>query len=561
MQDISLDFMITILRIKSIIKINLFSKIFFGIAFYSLATSSSYSQCNCVCTGDNLITNFDFSAGDMGFNSSYNSKLPNTQLMPGDYTVNTNANGSNCCWKLVQDHTSGRGNMMLVDGANVPNEVVWSQTVTVKPNTTYIFAMWLSVFWNVNSPQLQFSINGQNFGPIFNPPPRQGSPSTYSTIPPTWEQFSECWYSGQGGTITIEIVNKNIQFAGNDYGIDDITLVECLNSNTLNLTISNDTTICQGDSITLTVTPNIGGGTYDRLPSGDSTQTITVSPNTTTTYTVEYTKNNCGSSASCTVFVHPIPEIFSDFGPKEGCSELCVQFKDSSSIGSGSITSTTWYFSKNDSIAGSNPYKCFVNNSDTVLTLLPSIKVLTNIGCESVYQTFDTLKIYPLPKANFEVSTLPPYRPDVSISFTDKSTGATEWFWNAGSLTSTEQNPTFVFKQETYDVCLTVKNKYRCADSVCKSIEVKSEIIIPNIFTPNEDGENDFFVIKGLRGSGNMLLIFNRWGRKIYESFDYKNNWNGTIINTEKLASDGTYYYIFVTHEKAEYSGYITLLK
>lgn len=62
---------------------------------------------------------------------------------------------------------------------------------------------------------------------------------------------------------------------------------------------------------------------------------------------------------------------------------------------------------------------------------------------------------------------------------------------------------------------------------------------IPNIFTPNGDGVNDLFEIMGAEKVDNMdLVVFNRWGTKVYENNQYQNNWSGEGLN------EGTYYYL-----------------
>jgi gliding motility-associated-like protein len=68
--------------------------------------------------------------------------------------------------------------------------------------------------------------------------------------------------------------------------------------------------------------------------------------------------------------------------------------------------------------------------------------------------------------------------------------------------------------------------------------------------TPNGDNKNDFFTIE-LSNACNFtveLQIFNRWGAKIYENFNYKNDWNGVAHNSSVGKADkvpnGTYYYI-----------------
>src|SRR5690606_28509889 len=68
-----------------------------------------------------------------------------------------------------------------------------------------------------------------------------------------------------------------------------------------------------------------------------------------------------------------------------------------------------------------------------------------------------------------------------------------------------------------------------------------SDLFIPNVFTPNGDGKNDKFEIRGLEGYGSAeLAIFNRWGNEVYRNNDYKNSWDGINLN------EGTYYYLIV---------------
>jgi len=83
---------------------------------------------------------------------------------------------------------------------------------------------------------------------------------------------------------------------------------------------------------------------------------------------------------------------------------------------------------------------------------------------------------------------------------------------------------------------------------------------IPSGFTPNNDGYNDVFYIKGLDDYlDNTLVIYNRWGNKVFEQSPYKNKWKGFNSNNE-LLPEGTYFYILTikTTDKT-YNGYIDL--
>jgi len=93
-----------------------------------------------------------------------------------------------------------------------------------------------------------------------------------------------------------------------------------------------------------------------------------------------------------------------------------------------------------------------------------------------------------------------------------------------------------------------------------------SDLFIPDVFTPNDDGKNDNFVIKGISGKKVKLTVFNRWGNKVYEKSEYDNTWNGypnasgLILGNNKLPQ-GTYYFIieFANGEYKPITGYVVL--
>jgi len=88
-----------------------------------------------------------------------------------------------------------------------------------------------------------------------------------------------------------------------------------------------------------------------------------------------------------------------------------------------------------------------------------------------------------------------------------------------------------------------------------------ASLSIPNLFSPNGDGINDAFEIRGIdQFAENDLLILNRWGGEVYKQANYKNNWGGEGLN------EGTYYYILRVKRNTGsdwqvYKGYITLIR
>jgi gliding motility-associated-like protein len=89
-------------------------------------------------------------------------------------------------------------------------------------------------------------------------------------------------------------------------------------------------------------------------------------------------------------------------------------------------------------------------------------------------------------------------------------------------------------------------------DSISVNFVYCGNIYIPNIITPNDDNINDYFKIKGIENQVWGLQIFNRWGNLIYETDNYKNEWNA------EKQTDGTYFYILKNREFNElHKGFI----
>ncbi len=166
-----------------------------------------------------LITNGDFQAGNTGFTSDYIYKpdLPNVQneLVPeGTYTVVNNPNLVHTGFNPCSDHTGGGGNMMVVNGASsIVN--IWCQTVTVTPNTWYNVSAWVASVSQGSPAILKFSINGIQIGNTVTAP--------FNAC--QWKPFNASWNSGNNTTATICIVNLNLAGGGNDFALDDISMV------------------------------------------------------------------------------------------------------------------------------------------------------------------------------------------------------------------------------------------------------------------------------------------------------------------------------------------------
>ncbi len=132
---------------------------------------------------------------------------------------------------------------------------------------------------------------------------------------------------------------------------------------------------------------------------------------------------------------------------------------------------------------------------------------------------------------------------------------------------STIINPTYQFSEYgNYWVYLTVSNAYCSAiDSIYIMVDASSSIIVPNVFTPNNDGNNDKFIIQTTGMNELFVEIFDRWGLKIYEWNNFSfSGWDGRT-KSGQIAPDGTYYYLMnatgFDGKSYNLSGHFTLLR
>lgn len=262
----------------------------------------------------NLIVNGDFESGNTGFTSDY-MYSPGNLVPEGVYNVLTNPQDDHPGFAPCPDHTSGSGNMMVINGSGTPNQNVWCQTVNVQPNTQYAFSAWVATVVAASPALLQFSINGNTIGPIFNAP--------NSTC--NWVNFYQLWNSGANSTATICIVNQNTVLGGNDFALDDIVFSPvCTVTDTVQVFVVNVQAAaspavslipCDGANINLSglgssVGPNI---TYQwETPDGNIVSggnTLNPVVNAAGTYTLNVTFNNgfveCTKTATVNVIQNP----------------------------------------------------------------------------------------------------------------------------------------------------------------------------------------------------------------------------------------------------------------
>jgi hypothetical protein len=167
----------------------------------------------------NLIVNGDFEQGVYGYTTEY--ALYSSGAFPFRYGINTDPKKWDGGFQSFGDHTTGTGNMMLIDASGGASggagRICWSETVAVAQNTDYAFSAWIAqiYLYGIYS-NVQFEINGAVIGHYEVP-----------TNITEWRQFTELWNSGDAtaATIIIRETTGNNSRSGNDFAIDDISFI------------------------------------------------------------------------------------------------------------------------------------------------------------------------------------------------------------------------------------------------------------------------------------------------------------------------------------------------
>lgn len=143
----------------------------------------------------------------------------------------------------------------------------------------------------------------------------------------------------------------------------------------------------------------------------------------------------------------------------------------------------------------------------------------------------------------------------LEVSFTDKSVRGSVYTWDFGDDSTSIQRdppPHTYYRPGEYKVKLIIESDLHCIDSMIfeKIVVDPSELKIPNVFTPDGDGNNDYFVVESKSLRNINVEIFSKSGLKVYsfygegETLREWQGWDGNVNRTSTRAAPGVYYYI-----------------
>ncbi len=309
-------------------------------------------------------------------------------------------------------------------------------------------------------------------------------------------------------------------------------------------------TKCSNDTVQFNAT---GGNAYNWQPSVGLNNANIANPNcfvkNTTTYMLTVThKNGCTDTAKVTVNVKPSPTV-------NAGKDVFICANEQPTLNAiGNANTYRW--SPGTLVSDStilNPQ--FIGKANSVLI----IKATTN-ACEAS----DTLIVKFLKDTIIEFSyTILPCKNTIMGAFNYNSDSVSVNYGdgiieNRTGFTTFEHTYT-----DTGSYIVTLTNHTLCNTSYSETISLSQKALnlesLPNIFTPNNDGKNEFFEIAEAVCTPISMLIFNRWGQKVFDSTIEKTlQWNGKINSFD--VPEGVYIYI-ISGNNVSKSGTVSLYR
>jgi gliding motility-associated-like protein len=269
------------------------------------------------------------------------------------------------------------------------------------------------------------------------------------------------------------------------------------------------------------------------------------------------------SSTTDTVTITINNPVIADFSFSPSCVGAATQFTDQSKVLAGSIAAWRWNFGAGNISNQQNPVFAFTSVGTPSVELV----VTSSLGCNDTITQF--VNVVEGPTAAFLVSDNPAPI-NFEVDFQDASSDAVDWFWDFGDDfgTANTQNASYSFDEEgDYIVTLLVTGATGCVDSAQTNLVISGELILPprlpNSFSPNGDGMNDVFFVRGGPFIELDFRVYDSWGAEIFATTDQEIGWDGFINGNQ--APTGVYVYtinaVNLEGESFEGTGKINLFR
>lgn len=360
----------------------------------------------------------------------------------------------------------------------------------------------------------------------------------------------------------------------NCFSTDEVTVTV---NNSMSIDVEEFYNACLGDTVHV-LAPQITGGLEPYSITWESTAGEMVNQDDflqTVDQSVTFcamVEDFCGLRDTACTDITPFPIIMASFQVDApfGCDPLPVLMV-SDYTEYQNVASMVWNFGDGQTgftMASSN----HIYETPGVYT--PSLTITDENGCEYTDSIASPVIVWPTPVADFVADPSIAILPSTTFDFTNQSIDGDHFNWTFDALGTSEAfDTTYTFPYEIsgqYLISLFATNQFGCTDSTSMYVMVQDDIdiYIPNAFTPDGDGINDIWQVKG---SGFVeqayhAVIFNRWGEKMFETTDPEAVWTGNYNNGEWFVPDGVYHYRITIRDKEnevghEYEGHITIVR
>ncbi len=282
----------------------------------------------------------------------------------------------------------------------------------------------------------------------------------------------------------------------------------------------------------------------------------------------------CFDTINLPVLVYEKPNA--DFTSDETrvCNPGQINYTNLSSSNSSTIDAWQWNFFNGTQTNEQNPTVNYSNEMDEVIYFDVELIAINSFGCKDTNLVNNYIAVVPQPIADFYPSPSLLNTQNTETEFINQSQLADEYLWDFGDgyETSIEENPTHEYPgiQETYVVELIAYNYNQfCSDTAYSTVIVKDVIIfyVPNIFTPDNDDFNQVWnptFTSGVYPYDFHMIVFNRWGEIVWESYDPSATWDGNYGG--ELVQDGVYVWKLdfketMSDKRHRYQGHVTIVK
>jgi len=344
-------------------------------------------------------------------------------------------------------------------------------------------------------------------------------------------------------TAGVYTVYNSVAAGGGCAAVIDSTTIEVLQVDDASFAYANGNTYCEGDVNPVASNGGTTGGVFTISPLAtinSSTGEIDLLASGVGVYTVIYSTpvtNNCAAVDSLTIIINPQNTVVAGLS-----NPIC--FGDDvtlTAVGSGN-GSVTWYsdFLGVNSIGSGSPLVVSPSSIGTITYYVNEAGTCSS-GMDSVVVIVGGVV------ANINANPLSGAIPlNVTLDGSGSTGAITGYSWTYGDGGSGNQSieSNIYSGLGTYVVELIVTDGI-CSDTTSITIDAfgESTVLIPNVFTPNDDGSNDIFTIDGVNLESVECQIYNRWGQLMYSWSNVKGYWDGRTLSGGK-APDGSYFYV-----------------